>query len=271
MQFRKPPVVEVSITVDFDPNSNKQKFDLNLANEFLQAHRAEFPHQQFLQSRQVQLSEAFGTDLPKVTNQEVQIKAFRLWNEDRSHMLHLGDDTLSYHILRSDHSQPSYSVVRDALQPKLNFYEQLFHPRQIRQMALHYLDIIDIPIPQSGRVEFSDYFAFNIDPPENPFGLITALNCQFQTDCPEDLGPLIIEFAILPPAVEDSQIRFRVDWHKVCEKVNSLNSDQVWNRLEGVHDYLRRCFQTALTPRTLALFEPIEQSDIENPTRVQRM
>src|SRR5690606_7880011 len=151
MKFRKPPVVEVWISIDFDPNENKRQWDLGLVQQYVRLCEAEVPKLEALHEQTIQVQETSPTDLPKGIHKDVRLQSVRLWNELRSRMLQLGDDQFSFHVLKSAEDTPAYSKVREAAEPKLDEYVRVFLPNRIRHATLHYLDIIEIPRPSSGN------------------------------------------------------------------------------------------------------------------------
>ncbi len=262
MKFLKPPVVEVWISIDFDPNENKREpLDLRLVQEYMKLYREELPTREALHEQTITVEEVAANELPRVTQKDVRVQSVRLWNPNRSLMVQLGDDQFAFHVLKTPEDTPGYSKVREAAQPKLDEYVRVFQPTQIRHATLHYLDIIDIPRPASGKVNLSDYFPQAVDLPEVPFGPITALNHQFQVMCPVDEGPLFFRLQNLPSPPEQNVFRFRLEWHKQSVDVNTLDLAQVWQRMDVAHDYMWDCFNAALSPSTLNLFEPIHETE----------
>ncbi len=261
MKFRKPPVVEVWISIDFDPNENKRQWDLGLVQQYVRLCEAEFPRLEALHEQTIQVQETSPTDLPKVVHKDVRLQSVRLWNGPRSRMLQLGDDQFSFHVLKSADDTPGYSKVREAAEPKLEEYVRVFLPSRIRHATLHYLDIIEIPRPITGTLNLKDYFPQAVDLPEVPFGPLAALNHQFQVMCPIDDGPLFFRLQNLPSPPEQNVFRFRMEWHKQSADVNTLDLPQVWKRMDVAHDYMWDCFNAALSPATIDLFEPIDEME----------
>lgn len=256
MKFRKPPVVEVWISIDFDPNENKRQWDLGLVQEYVRNYHEEFPRLEALHEQTIQVLETSPTDLPRVVNKEVRLQSVRIWKPDRSQMLQLGDDQFSFHVLKTAGETPGYGRVREAAEPRLEAYVRLFQPSRIRNATLHYLDIIDIPKPDCGKVNLRDFFPQAPDLPEEPFGPIMAVTHQFQVMCPVDEGPLFFRLQNLPSPPEQNSFRFRLEWHKQSVDVNTLDLEVVWRRMNASHDYMRACFDAALSAATLELFEP---------------
>ncbi len=262
MKFRKPPVVEVWISVELDPSESKREpLDAQRVQEYARCVEGEFPILESLHETKFTFEEKSATDLPKVTDKDVRLKSVRLWNNDRSKIIQIDDDQFAFHVLKTPEDTPGYSKVCEAAQPKLKEYVEVFQPTRIRHATLHYLDIIDIPHLASGNLNLKDYFPYAVDLPEEPFGPISALNHQFQVICPVDEGPLFFRLQNLPAPPEQRVYRFRLEWHKQSVDVNTLDLSQVWTRMDVAHDYMWDCFNAALSPSTLELFEPIHETE----------
>lgn len=260
VKFRKPPVVEVWISVDFDPNENKREWEFDLVKEFLKHYQEEFPKLEAVHEREFQVDETSAHSLPRVVGVQVRLQTVRMSNMERTRVIQIGDDQLSFHILREDQSYPGYRIVRDEMQQKLEDYARIFQPSRIRDATLHYLDIIEIPLPDDGKIGLPDYFKVAIDLPEEPFGPIAGFAHRFQMMCPVDPGPLLLQLQAIPSPPESNVFRFRMDWHKQCSAVNSLELSQVWSRMDVAHEYMRQCFVASFTQRTLDLFDPIVET-----------
>ena len=252
IKFRTPPVVEVWISIDFDPNENKREWELELVKQYVEKYEVELPKVEAVHQQQIQVQETSSQALPKVVGRQY---------EERSRVLQIGDDQLSFHVLKTDDAYPGYHVVRTELENKLEVYEQVFQPTRIRNATLHYLEVIDIPRPESGKIELGDYFRASIDLPEEPFGPTAGFAHQFQVMCPVDLGPLFVQLQAIPSPPDSNVFRFRMEWHKQSSNVNTLDSTQVWTRMDIAHEYMRKCFRAALTERTIELFQPVREND----------
>lgn len=260
-RFRRPPVVEVWISVDFDPNENKREWELELVKQYVEQYKAELPKLEAVHERQIQVEETSPQELPKVVGHQVRLQFVRMSNEKRTRVLQIGDDQVSFHILKDGQTYPRYGIVREEMQRKLDDYARIFQPSRIRDATLHYLDIIDIPQPENGKLELPDYFVASLDLPEEPFGLIAGFAHRFQLACPVDAGPLLLQWQAVPSPPESKVFRFRMDWHKQCSAVNTLDVSQVWTRMDVAHAYIRRCFLASFTSRTLELFEPVTETE----------
>lgn len=260
-KFRRPPVVEVWISVDFDPKENKREWDLEMVKHYVDLYKKELPKLEAVYARQNQVEEISSQALPKVVGDQRRLQFVRMSNEKRTRVLQIGDDQMSFHTLKEDQIYPGYRIVRDEMQRKLEDYARFFQPSRIRDATLHYLDIIDIPRPESGKIFLPDYFVPSIDLPEEPFGPIDGFEHRFQMVCPVDQGPLLLQLQAIPSPAENNFFRFQMDWHKQCSAVNTLELSQVWSRMDVAHDYMRQCFLSSFTRRTLELFEPVAETE----------
>ena len=255
--LKKPPVVEVWIGFDFDPNEKKRFWDLELVQRYVQRYASEMPKAERVDETQIQVQATTPTELPKVISQQQRLKELRIFDEQKLRVLKIGDDRISFHHLKSGDGYPGYAHVRDATLAKLKDYLGVFQPTRIRNAVIHYVDIVDIPRPPSGKIDVADYFVPSADVPETPFGPVADLSVRLVIACPVDDGPLFLQLRTLATPQESAVHRFRMDWQKVSTGVNTLDLAVVCTRLDVAHEYMTQCFQASLTKRTLALFEPI--------------
>lgn len=258
-EYNKPPVVEVSIAVDFDPNEEKREWNLELVKQFSRNHEQEFPHREPSYENQLEVQLTSPTELPKVVSQNSLLKYVRLFDQNRSRVIQLGDDQLSFYIVRNNSAYPRYARVREEAARFLREYMDLFQPARIRHAAIHYIDIIDIPIPESGKIDIATYFNHIADLPEDPFGLVLNIEMRYLIECPIDVGPLYYQLKRLAAPAAEKVIRFRADWKKQCRDIASIDLETLFSRLDTAHDYMRKSFENVLTDETRQLFDPIEK------------
>lgn len=258
VKFRSPPVVELSISFEFEPNELKTEWDLDLLKKYVEPYRTELPRMEadYGQSFEVKLSSP--NEISEVIRHRPILKCVRLSNEEQSRFIQVRDDKISYHIARFTADYPGYDMVREQAQEKLSQYIRVFQPKLVRHASIHYVDIVDIPVPLDGKIDIADYFTASADLPEKPFGPVHKLLVQFLINCPEDVGPLSYQLMSLSAPEVSNVLRFRVDWEKRCEQINSPETWDVLSRLDKAHEYLVECFQASFTPKALQLFDPIE-------------
>lgn len=259
MKFRKPPVIEVWISIEFQPNDNKRGFDPELVQAFAVQYKEDFPNRDVEHEVQIQTEEQASNRLPKVVNRDVKLKHVRLWNEARSRAFQINDDQISYHMLKNSLEIPGYQKVRTATEPKLLDYINKFRPVKITNAVLHYLDVIEIPVPENDKIDLRDYFLYSMEIPEDPFGPMFNFSQSFEVVCPIDDGPLFVRLQSLPSS-GTGIFRFQMEWHKLSRGIDTLDPSAVWKRLNTAHDYMWDCFINSFSEKTLKLFEPIQES-----------
>lgn len=258
MKFRKPPVVEVWVSFDFESNENKISWPSDMVEKYMAIYATDFPNRNVRITKAINLEDSPGT-IPKIVNYQEQIRGYRLRDVAESQMLHVGDDELSYHIMKTSSEIPVYRKVCTQAQEKLEKYVELLAPKQIRHATLHYLDIVDIPLPASRKIDLKEYFPLWSDLPVEPFGDTCGITQQFKAACPVDPGPLFLQFKMVPTPEHSDVLRFQMEWHKQSTDVNSLNLTNVWKRMDTSHAYMWDCFKASFSQRTLDLFEPTGQ------------
>ncbi|NLY01645.1 MAG: hypothetical protein GXY83_36625 [Rhodopirellula sp.] len=77
IKFRKPPVVEVWISVDFDPNENKREWELELVKQYVERYETELPKLEAVHEQQIQVQETSPQALPKVVGRQERGKGSR--------------------------------------------------------------------------------------------------------------------------------------------------------------------------------------------------
>lgn len=256
MNFAKPPVVEVWISFAFEPRPTKTEWDLDAVGQYLARYSEELPRLEKLWETQFHVEETSASDLPRIIGSNEKLHFIRASDANKRRLLQIGDDVLAMHLVRQAEDYPRFSQVRDAITPKLLDYIDDFQPSSVRAGIIHYLDIIDIPVPDCGKIELPDYFPFASDLPEDPFGPTQFLAQQFVVNCPVDEGPLHLHMRNIPAPDGEKVFRFRLDWQKHSTGLNTLDLEAIWARLDRSHEYLRHCFDKFLKRQTLDLFQP---------------
>ena len=262
MMFLNPPVVEIWISIDFQANDIKQKFDAELVRSLVSRYEEELPEVEAIYEETIRTERQHPHQLPKITEAKSKLKAIRAWNSQKSHAFQIEDDTIAYHIVKTKSDKPRYRHVREAIESKLPGYIDVFRPSSIKGAGLHYLDIVEIPSPPGGKLNLNEYFRHVVDLPEDPFGPIVDFSQAFQVKCAKDEGTLSVRIKSLPASGDASSFRFQMEWHKQSVGINTLQLSDVWSRMDVSHDYILECFHASLTESAIQLFNPTnEQSE----------
>ena len=255
MNLKKPPIVEMWVEFYFDPNTSRS---VEPARKFLNEFADQYPKAEVARQDTLQFRHVSPTQLPEVVGREVSISHFRVSNEAGSRWIHLTPNHLVCNFLRLGESYPEFKVLSEDAVSKLKRFVELCQPSRIRHAAVHYVDVIDIPLPPSKEILLSDYFALGLDLPSNPFGNQLSFLLRTSVQPTDGTGLLEIQLQNELRAGDAPGLRFRMDWHKLCPYDKEVDPGRIPADLAQAHASVMRCFRAAFTERTWALFEPEE-------------
>lgn len=198
--------------------------------------------------------------MPKVKDVVEQIVAVRAFTEDGLRSFLLAPDTLVVNYLKGDkEAYPGFSTLLDEAIGHCRRYEECYQPAGVLEAALHYVDLVEIPIPENRLLASEEYFTLNVEAPETTFGPFGAFELKAFFKPPSSPTHLEVIFAAPPSRKEDTHRPFRLEWHTTVPTGTRMNLDAVRANLQGAHDRLEKCFRQAFTPKGWALFEPDDQ------------
>lgn len=253
LELKNPPLVEVGVSFDFEPNARKSGWDLEILQKLINHYKDSLPNVEAQHDTNIEFQETSPTELPKVVKRETKLMRARAMSEGGDRVFEIRDDAFTNYFVKLKNSYPGYDSVRDETIEKLRTYIRFFGPANVKSAAIHYVDIVEIPRPEGGTIEMDDYFQGSADLPLTPFGTIGAMAVHFMINPPTNDGPLFYRLQSIP-STSDQPIRMRMDWRKQCLAINSLDIEEICSRLDRAHEYVSECFQKSLTERTLDLF-----------------
>lgn len=240
------------------PNEQNRPWNLRAASDFLARFAVSLPHQDAFFQDQYEIQDISPTQLPNIVSRETKLDKVRVRNEDGTHWLQLADDRIVYNRTRGEGVYLGFSSLRDEALGKLSEYVDFFRPSRLRSAELHYVDLIEIPIPPEGNLDLEEYFNLCVKIP-NDFGPTWHFSTRLFLRPPIDGDILEVRFQSEPPAPGASAYRFRIDWHMVCSGITVFDRGVVEKRLDQAHDCLTAYFKASVTERTWVLFQPSEE------------
>ncbi len=256
MPLSKPPIVEMWIEFNFDPNPVGGH---QAAVQFLQEYAEEYPQLEISREDRLEFRQVSPTKLPEVVSQEIAIKHLRAHDVQGTRWLHLTPKQLVCNFLRLGENYPGFEALCSAAVAKLVKYVEICKPVKIRYAAIHYVDVIDVPAPPGGEIKLRDYFTLGLDLPAEPFGSQLSYLIQTTVRPPDGTGPLEIHLQYDPLTTEKGFFRFRMDWHKSRPYDVEVDLGKIPVELKVAHQSVMRCFRAAFTDRTWELFGPGQQ------------
>lgn len=260
MRLQSPPVIEVGIEFHFEPRPDKPPWDLPVAQQFIEQLKPTFADPEVFQAEQIRIEKRSTVGMPEVISGQVSLDRIRTRNKDGTRWVQVGNDLLVCNLVRQGKEYPGFSPLRTDALAVLDRYVQEFQPVCVRDAAVTYLDLIELPFPSEGKVvRLEDYYRLNVQFPEEQFGPVALFSLQLLFPPAEKKDQLTLIFQSLPAIPGTNVLRSQMFWQCRCADIRSLDQSNISDRLEAAHIQLRSCFQASFTEKGWALFRPLEE------------
>jgi uncharacterized protein (TIGR04255 family) len=257
LHLERPPVEEVGIDLQFEPSGEKQPWCEESAGSFLSKFADTLPRCDIVRVEEIRVEKRSPQGVPQEIRGRTRLAHMTAHDEQETHFLQVGDDILSYRLVRRGTDYPGFQVVLDEALDKMGQYVAYFDPTAIRRARLRYVDVIDVPRDQKGAVLLEDYFEVGIKIPDEPFGSVAEFSVQNSFLRRKNRDALQLIFYNRPTPDETSS-RFVMEWYALCENIQSLEQEVLTTRLREAHDDMVNCFKASVTAKGWALFKPLE-------------
>lgn len=254
MELKKSPLIEIWMSFRFDPGESPGKWDGARFNKLWKTLKDEYPNRQELRQQSIRVGTKKKSGDPVFKGFLDEIIAQRVISENELRVVQLRPDELIVNYVKgATEPYPGFESLLDVAAARCQSYFECYQPAGIVQTALHYVDIVEIPI-ESGQIRTGDYFTFDVRAPDSwtfgTFRLQTTL-------CPADSKEIIeVVFATEPGKTESGNARFRLEWHIASKSEDRMTIEQAKAALSNFHASLGKCFRQAFTEKGWALFEP---------------
>ena len=257
MILKNPPVIQTWIGFNFEAGSDKPRWELSTASAFLARYGEELPHSEAIFETQYQIQDISIAHRPQIVSREVQLDKARARNAEGTHWLQLADNLMVYNQTKGEVGYLGFAALRDAALDKLDDYLSFFRPSRLISAELHYVDMIEIPIPPDGKIDLEEYFHLRVESPPS-LGLTWHFAARLFLRPRADGDILEVRFQSEPPKTEGNAYRFRIDWHMACTTA-AIDRKFVAARLDGAHECLLENFKASVTDKTWQLFQPSDE------------
>lgn len=256
MELRNPPLVQVWIELTFE-KSSEIVWEPKVIEKLFSQFQEEYPVWEATWDNRITIEKSKPNKLPRVIDERPVLKIARALTQDRSRSVQVSHNQLVCNFTRTGESYPGFEALCNETLKRLEEYLRCCCPESLTGLALHYVDVIEIPI-DGQPVRLEDYFEPAIGYPAGAFGVVSSflVSCTAHPDNAE--GPLQIRFASEPTDPELQLLRYQIDWHLSRQKGLSLEVDEVRRSLTAMHDCLIDYFQKSFTAKGWELFEPLE-------------
>ena len=257
MRLKRPPVEEVGLDFQFDPNPEKRPWALDVVTPFLAQFGDTLPHCEIIQAEEIRIEKRSEDGIPEAVSGRMSLDHVRAHDDDETRWLHVGNDVMSYRLVRRVDDYPGFKAVWQESQEKLTHYVEYFQPTAVRRSRLRYVDVVDIPQRPGGGIVIEDYFQLGVTLPDDPFGPLGEFAVRYSFPRSDDRDAAQLVFST-QPARSDAVVSFRMQWYSICEDLDTLEPEVLTARLDAAHEHVTKCFFASFTSRGLALFEPEE-------------
>ncbi|MCE9566468.1 MAG: TIGR04255 family protein [Planctomycetes bacterium] len=253
MNLNKPPIVEMWVEFLFEPNPNGL---VEPALEFIKGFGDQYQKVEIAREDTLEFRQYSPTELPKVVGRTTAISHFRASDVEGTRWLHLTPNHLVCNFLRLGERYPGFANLSQDAVEKLKKYVEQCQPVKIRHAAIHYVDVVDVPITGKNEIQLADYFTLGLDLPTDPFGNQLSYLIRTAVKPTDGTGLLEIQLQNESLAPGGAAFRFRLDWHKFCPYDGEIDPDKISADLKLAHESVMRSFRAVFTERTWKLFEP---------------
>jgi uncharacterized protein (TIGR04255 family) len=253
LKLANPPIVEVGIGFQFEPDPEKQPWDLPVAVPFVELFKDSMPYLEVVKNEEIRIEKRSPQGVPEVISGKSSLDHVRAHDEEERQWLEAGNDRMAYRLLRGGKEYPGFESVLEKALEILGRYVQHFRPTAVRRAILNYLDIVKVPAPAGEAIELEDYFQLGVKLPEDPFGPIGEFATQFILPATPGADRLHLAF-MTEHKREHGNLGFQMRWQSICDGIGTLDGDVLRHRLTSAHEHLAKCFRACFTSRGLGLF-----------------
>lgn len=256
MKLANPPIVESWIEFHTQGSDSEQTWPSEL-DRFLGEIKAEYPttEQHFQETLQVVERSAEG--MPVQLAGQRKMYRVRSFDEARRHCVQVGLDTLVVNLIKGDGPYEGFHHLLPTAIDQFDRFVRVFRPRAVMSAALHYTDVVRIPQESGSSSRLEDYFRIGVQVPNDETWILGRIGFDFTVSLSADTGEsdeLELRFRREPPDPGAAEHRFRIDWHAVCSKLDTLSTEVLSARLKKVHDAVKVRFRDCFEKPTWALF-----------------
>jgi uncharacterized protein (TIGR04255 family) len=253
VSLKKPPIVEMWVEFNFDRNPGEE---VGRAYAFLQSYSSEYPQLEVTGEDQLEFRQVSPAKIPEIVSRKQSIKHLRVHSGQGNRWLQLTPTQLVCNSLRLGESYPGFDAMSTDAVAKLVRYSEMCGPVKLRFAAIHYVDVIEVPVASSGEVQLEDYFTLGLDVPKDPFGSQLSYLMKTMIRPADGTGHFEVQLQFEQAVSERNVFRFRMDWHKFCPYDGEVDPLRVLQELKRADESVFRCFRAAFTEKAWQLFEP---------------
>lgn len=259
MELQNPPIVEAWIEFRFDTSDRENTWQQERVGEFLGQISSTYVKQEGIWQEAFEITHQPNTPIPQKITGEVRLERVRAYSEDRSRCVQAGESLLVVSITKSGADYPGFNTLLKEALEHLGRFSSVFRPQAVREVALHYVDLLSLPRTGDEPINLDDYLKLIVHVPNDKDWPLQSMLARVGVPIDRRTGEsdeLVVQLRDERPGASSPDARFRIDWHLVSRAVDTLNAHEIAKRLENLHTVAREFFRQAFTDLAWDMFDP---------------
>lgn len=225
---------------------------------FLDAVAESYPRVEEMTRHSIRVGVSKRQRKPEIKEIAQHVIAVRAFTEDGLRAVQLTPDGLLVNYLHGESNPyPGFATLLDEALAHCRRYIECYQPNGVQEAALHYIDVIELPVPENGIIRTERYLNIDFKVPEI-FGHFSAFDLNVVARPPNGDSLVQLGFATESGKAGNSERRFRLEWHTPVKTGALMTEEELRSNLQVAHDRLWTCFRHTFTEEGWARFEPEE-------------
>jgi uncharacterized protein (TIGR04255 family) len=245
--YKNPPLVEV-FTEFFFQTENGVEWDSFVTPDFYKKIAKKFPTRQRLNAVGIEVRVPGGRASPEFQPVGPPTPRYRFISADEKTLVQLGENLLVVNQLPPYYGWGKYEPI---VEESFDLYAKLWKPSAVPRAAVHYIDKVDLPVPEAGLEQYFTLVPMLPEFPDKPATNL-ALSYEVPGAAPGDI--LVVTMRQRPSAdPQGMSFLFQSDYVATGGLPRETAAIKEW--LGNAHDFLRDVFLSTFTDKCRALFD----------------
>jgi len=240
--YANPPVVEALCDIRFAPG---QEWDWTIPGLLYAELQGDFPQKEQTEAIAVRVEQGLAP-------QQVPSRRLRFFNEERTTLIQVGEDTLVVNCLRP---YIGWHNFRPMIASALEKYRSIAKPAGVASCSLRYINKIEFA---ERTVVIEDYLNTY---PQMPANLPDhVVGWSLTLDVPAPSGLMRLQAGATSP--EEGRA-FIIDLRFIAVEPEKLDlAEALLQWIDGAHDIIEQTFEASITDKTRELFHEISEKEV---------
>lgn len=240
-KYKNCPLIETVCEFQF---INKEQWDATIPGVLYDRIKNEFP----LKKQAKNYYQLVGIQPDNELSNLTLLTQFYSQNEQR--LIQVGKNTFTANCLKP---YPHWEEYKPMILKNYKVYNEISSPLSIRQVALRYINKINIPLTEGKNLSLKEYFNYYPHKPESIKGVMGSIDTIIQMPYESKRDILMLRLATLIPESE-KEIPFLLQIDYLMAKPEQLPISEIEDWLEKAHLAINTTFELSITDKCKDLF-----------------